>query len=88
MDETIEVGLDGKVVAVAREVVSAIAAAAATRAGVSQRHRELSLHLNRALDSGHVTLGQAEIRALVVVLEEEHPERFGPGVAELRRSVA
>ena len=88
MDETIEVGLDGKVVAVPREVVSAIAAAAAARAGVSQRHRELSLHLNRALDLGRVTLGQAEIRALVAVLEEEHPERFGPGVADLRRAVA
>ena len=87
-DETIEVGLDGKVVAVPRDVVSAIAAAAATRAGVSQRHRELSLHLNRALDSGRVTLGQAEIRALVAVLEEEQPEHFGPAAAELRRLVA
>jgi hypothetical protein len=88
MDETIEVGLDGKVVAVPREVVSAIAAAAATRAGVSGRHRDLSLHLNRALESGHVSLGQGEMRALVAVLEEEHPERFGPAAAELRRAVA
>jgi hypothetical protein len=88
MDETIEVGLDGKVVAVPREVVSAIAAGAAARAGVSRRHRELSLHLHRALESGYVSLGQGEVRALVAVLEEEHPERFGPAAAELRRLVA
>jgi hypothetical protein len=86
--EQIELDLDGKVIPVPGEIVSEIAAAAAARAGVSQRHRELSLHLNRALDSGHVTLGQAHIRALVAVLEEEHPERFGPAAAELRRSVA
>jgi hypothetical protein len=85
MDETIEVGLDGKVVAVPRDVVSAIAAAAAARAGVSGRHRDLSLDLNRALESGHVSLGQGEVRALVAVLEEEHHERFGPAAAELRR---
>ena len=88
MEETIEVGLDGKVVAVPREVVTAIAAAAAARAGVSQRHRELSLDLHRALESGQVTLGQGEVRALVAVLEEEHPDRLGPAVAELRRAVA
>ena len=88
MDETIEVGLDGKVVAVSRDVVSAIAAAAAARAGVSGRHRDLSLHLNRALEAGHVSLGQGELRALVAVLEEEHPERFGSAAAELRGAVA
>jgi len=84
----IEVGLDGKVVTVPRDVVGAIAAAAAARAGVSERHRDLSLHLNRALESGRVTLGQAEVRALVAVLEEEHPDGFGPAAAELRRAVA
>ena len=88
MAETIEVGLDGKVVAVPREVVSAIAAAAAARAGISGRHRDLSLHLNRALESGQVTLGHGEVRALVAVLEEEHPDRFGPAAAELRSAVA
>ena len=88
MEAAIEVGLDGKVVAVPRDVVSAIAAAAATRAGISERHRDLSLHLNRALESGRVTLGQAEVRALVAVLEEEHPDGFGPAAAELRRAVA
>ena len=87
-DETIEVGLDGKVVAVPRDVVGAIAAAAAARAGISGRHRDLSLHLNRALESGHVSLGQGEVRALVAVLEEEHPERFGPAAADLRSAVA
>lgn len=88
MEEAIEIGLDGKVIAVPRDVVSAIAAAAAARAGISERHRDLSLHLNRALESGRVTLGQGELRALVAVLEEEHPDRFGPAAAELRSSVA
>ena len=88
MEETIQVGLDGKVVAVPREVVDAIAAAAAARAGVSERHRDLSVHLGRALESGHVSLGQADVRALVAVLEEEHPDHFGPAAAELLRGVA
>jgi hypothetical protein len=88
MEEAIEIDLDGKMVAVPRDVVSAIAAAAATRAGVSERHRDLSLHLNRALESGQVTLGQGEVRVLVAVLEEEQPDRFGPAAAELRRAVA
>ena len=88
MAEAIEVGLDGKVVAVPREVVSAIAAAAAARAGISRRHRDLSLHLNRALETGRVELGQGEVRALVAVLEEERPDRFGPSAAELRSAAA
>ncbi len=87
-DETIGIDLDGNVVEVPRDVVSALAAAAAARAHVSGRHRELSLQLGRALESGHVTLGQREIRALCAVLEEEHPDRFGPGAAELLRAVA
>jgi hypothetical protein len=86
--EQIELELDGKVIPVPGDIVSEIAAAAAARAGISQRHRELSLHLNRALDSGRVALGQADIRALVAVLEEEHPERFGPAAADLRSAVA
>jgi hypothetical protein len=87
-EEMIEIDLDGKVVAVPRDVVSDLAAAAAARAGVSGRHRDLSLHLNRALESGRVSLGRSEVRALVAVLEEEHPDRFGSAVAELRRAVA
>ena len=85
MAQTIEIDLDGKVVGVPRDVVSELAAAAAARAGISERHRELSLSLNGALESGSVSLGQGEVRALVAVLEEEHPERFGPAAAELRR---
>ena len=84
----IEIDLDGRAVGVPREVVTAIAAAAAARAGVSARHRELSLQLNRALDAGHVSLGRGEVRALVVVLKEEHPDRFGPAAAELLRAAA
>lgn len=85
--EQIEIDLDGKVTAVPRDVVSAIAAAAAARAGVSERHRDLSLHLNRALESGQVTLGAGEVRALVAVLEESHLD-VGLAAAELRRAVA
>jgi len=87
-DDTIELDLDGKVVAVPRDVVSAIAAAAAARAGVSDGHRSLSLQLNSALESGHVTLGRGDVRTLVAVLEEEHPDRFGPAAAELLRGAA
>jgi hypothetical protein len=87
-EDTIEIGLDGKLVPVSREVVSRLAAAAAARAGISARHRDLSLLLGRALDDGEVKLGQGEVRALCAVLEEEHPERFGPGADELLRAVA
>jgi hypothetical protein len=86
--EQIELDLDGKVIPVPGEVVSEIAAAAAARAGVSRRHRELSLLLGRALELGQARLGQGEVRALVVVLEEEHPERFGPAAAKLLQAVA
>src|SRR6266516_2953092 len=68
MAQTIEIDLDGKVVGVPRDVVSELAAAAAARAGISERHRELSLSLNGALESGSVSLGQGEVRALVAVL--------------------
>jgi hypothetical protein len=84
----IQLALDGKVVAVPRDVVHAIAAAAAARAGVSGRHRDLSLQLHRALDSGHASLGQAHVRALVAVLEETHPDLLGPGAADLLSAVA
>jgi ABC-type amino acid transport substrate-binding protein len=87
-DETIEIDLDGKVVGVPRDVVGALAAAAAARAHASGRHRDLSLQLAQALESGRVSLGQNEIRALCAVLEEEHPDRFGPAAAELLRAVA
>ncbi len=88
LKELIEIDLDGRAVGVPRDVVNAIAAAAATRAGVSGRHRDLSLRLNRALESGRVSLDRDEVRALVAVLEEEHPDRFGPAAAELLRAVA
>jgi len=87
-EELVEIDLDGKVVRVPREVVGGLAAAAAARAGVSARHRDLSLLLGRGLETGHVSLGQGEVRALSAVLEEEHSERFGPAAAELRRAAA
>jgi hypothetical protein len=86
-EETIELGHDGKAVSVARELVRALAAAAADRAGVSARHRDLSLLFGRALETGQATLGSSEIRALRAVLEEEHPDRLGPAAAELLRAL-
>ena len=85
--QQIHLDLDGKALSVPGEVVSAIAAAAAARAGISERHRELSLLLGRALESGHARLGQPEVRALVAVLEEEDPDRLGPAAGELLRAV-
>jgi hypothetical protein len=87
MDE-IELDIDGKVVRVSRGAVSEIAATAAAHAGVSARHRDLSILLGRALDSGRVILHRGEVRALCAVLEEEDPDRFGPAVVELLRAVA
>jgi hypothetical protein len=87
-EETIEIDLHGNPVSVPRDVVSMLAAAAAARAGVSQRHRDLSLLLGRALESGRVSLGRGEVRALCAVIEEETPERFGPAAADLLRAVA
>jgi len=84
----IEIDLDGKAVAVPRDVVGDLAAAAAARAGVSDRHRELSLQLNRGLETGRVSLGRGATFALVAVLEQEQDGRFGPAAAELLRAVA
>ena len=55
---------------------------------MSQRHRDLSLLLGRALESGRVSLSRVEIRALCAVIEEETPERFGPAGTELLRAAA
>ena len=85
-EESIELDLDGRRVGVPREMVRTLAAAAAARAGVSARHRDLSLLLGRALETGAATLGQGEMRALSAVIEEEHPDRLGPGAAELLRA--
>ena len=79
----VEIDLAGKVVPVPRDVVGALAAAAAARAGVSGRHRELSLLLHRALESGRATLGLADVRTVRAVLEEEHFDRLGPAGAAL-----
>ncbi len=83
-EELIEIDLDGKIVPVPRDAVSALAAAAAARAGVSERHRDLSLRLSQALDSGRATLDRGEMRALSAVLEESQPDRFEAATALLR----
>ena len=87
-EEEIELNLDGKAVSVPRELVGGLAAAAAARAGISARHRDLSLLLHRSLESGRASLRRMEVRTLCAVLEEAHPDRFGPAGAELLRAVA
>ena len=87
-EEEIELNLDGKAVSVPRELVGGLAAAAAARAGISARHRDLSLLLHRSLESGRGSLRRMEVRTLCLVLEEAHPDRFGPAGAELLRAVA
>lgn len=84
---TIQFDLCGERVGVGSDVVRALAAAAAARAGVSSQHRDLSILLGRALESGQVALGRAEVRALRAVLEESG-DRFGPAGAELLRASA
>lgn len=83
--DEIELEVQGGVVRVPRDVVSRLAAAAAARAGVSSRHRDLSLLLGRALDSGRLALGRGESWALRAVIEEE-PDAFGPAGAGLLRA--
>ena len=87
-EETIDLDLDGKVVAVPRELVSLLAAGAAARAGVSARHRDLSLLLGRALESGMASLDQDHVRALCAVIEEHRDGRFDAAAAELLREAA
>jgi hypothetical protein len=86
--EPIDLDLGGKVVPVPRELVSGLAAAAAARAGLSARHRDLSLLLGRALESGAATLDQDNVRALCVVIEEGRDDRFGLAGAALLREAA
>ena len=80
----IAIDLHGRVVRVPRDVVSRLAAAAAADAGVSSRHRDLSLVLGRSLESGKVVLGRSDVRALRAVLEQD-PPAFGPAGEELLR---
>jgi hypothetical protein len=86
--EAIELNLDGEAVRVPRELVRELAAAAAERAGVSARHRDLSLLLHRALESERASLRPIEVRTLCAVLEEVDADRFGPAGAELLASAA
>jgi hypothetical protein len=83
-EEEIEIDVRGRLVRVPREVVTGLAAAAAARAGISSRHRDLSLLLKRALDSGRVSLSRAEVHALRAVLEEAGHGYGAKGEALLR----
>lgn len=85
--DEIEIDVFGDLVAVPREVVSSLAAAAAGRAGVSSRHRDLSLVLRRAMEAGKASLNRSEARALRAVLEEQR-DGFGSAGAELLRATA
>ncbi len=85
--DEIELEAHGEVVRVPRDLVSRLAAAAADQAGVSLRHRDLSLALGIALDSGRLALGRGELWALRAVLEEE-PDGFGLAGADLLRVLA
>ena len=85
--EEIELDVHGQVVRVPREVVRSLAAAAAARAGISSRHRDLSLLLGRALESGRVVLSRGEARALRAVIEEE-PNAYGAAGGDLVRASA
>jgi hypothetical protein len=87
-EEMIDLDLDGKVVPVPRELVSGLAAAAAAQAGISARHRDLSLLLGRSLESGAASLDQSNVRALCAVIEEQHDGRFGLAGAALLREAA
>lgn len=87
-EDTIDLNLDGKVVPVPRELVSTLAAAAAARAGISARHRDLSLLLGRSLESGSASLDQGALRALCAVIEEERADRFDPAWVDLIREAA
>lgn len=80
--DEIELELLGDTVVVPRDLVTSLAAAAAGKAGISSRHRELSLLLRRALESGKGSLNRAEAQTLKVVLEETGlslPQQDGAG---------
>jgi hypothetical protein len=84
----IDLDLDGKSVPVPRELVSRLAAGAAASAGVSARHRDLSLLLGRALESGSARLDQGDVRALCAVIEKEQGEGLDRAWIDLLREAA
>lgn len=62
--DCIRVDLFGAVVAIERTVVVELRDAAAARAGVSSRFRDLSLVLDRALATGTLTMHRHEVRLI------------------------
>ncbi len=85
--DEIAIDLHGDVVQVPRDIVSRLAAAAAAEAGISSRHRDLSLVLGRSLESGRVVLGRSEVRALRAVVGQD-PDAFGAAGGELLRAAS
>jgi hypothetical protein len=82
----IRIEVFGAPVAVSRDDVAALREAAAEHAGVSSRHRDLSLVLNRALDSGSMSLSSRPELAALLSLVEESPERFAVVGDELEQA--
>jgi hypothetical protein len=85
--EEIAIDVHGRIVRVPRDVVSRLAAAAAADAGISSRHRDLSLVLGRSLEAGKVVLGRSDVRVLRAVLEQD-PDAYGPAGRELLRAAS
>jgi hypothetical protein len=85
--DEIRIDVFGATVLLSRREVTALREAAAARAGVSSRHRDLSLVLNRALETGGVSLTRPELTALFALVEEA-PARFASVGGELRRAAA
>jgi hypothetical protein len=83
--DDIRIEVFGATVAASRDDVAALREAAAVHAGVSSRHRDLSLVLNRALESGSLSLSRPELAALLALVEES-PERFAAIGNELERA--
>jgi hypothetical protein len=85
--DEIRVDVFGAAVLLPRHEVTALREAAAARAGISSRHRDLSLVLNRALETGSVSVTRPELTALFALVEEA-PERFASVGGELRDAAA
>jgi hypothetical protein len=72
----------GVVVPIERRLVLELRDAAAARAGVSSRHRDLSLVLDRSLTTGSLSLRRPELRSLLA-LAKGNPDRFATIAQEL-----
>jgi hypothetical protein len=72
----------GVVVPIERRLVLELRDAAAARAGVSSRHRDLSLVLDRSLTTASLSLRRPELRALLALAASDL-DRFATIAQEL-----